>query len=116
MLVDDGYTVIKPNHIDVLQPGRWERMPAAAEVPGVVYSGNTDVNGEYTVIYPVAYSQVPCIKPQVITTSGLQSWRIVDSTVTGFTIKVEQIASLLGLLPEYNPVANHPARVFITEK
>lgn len=56
-----------------------------------IYSGTTNASGEYVVTYPVAYSQAPTIIPvQLPTTAANKTIRIVATTATGFTVKVEQ--------------------------
>ena len=65
-----------------------------------VYSGTTNVSGEFSVVYPHEFSSIPAILPiQIPTTSSNRTIRIVSSTTKGFTVKIEQRNSvnLLGI-------------------
>lgn len=64
------------------------------------YEGTTDSNGEFSVTYTTAFSVRPVVNPQITVQSNPnQSVRVTASSTTGFTVKVEQRATLsvLGL-------------------
>lgn len=58
------------------------------------YFGTTDGNGDYSVTYAPAFTEIPCVLPDLISTANSQTWRISDSTVNGFTVRVEQRSSV----------------------
>lgn len=65
-----------------------------------IYNGTTNASGDYTVAYGKTYAAVPMIIPvQTPTTTPTRTIRIISSTTTGFTVRVEQRNSvnLLGI-------------------
>lgn len=69
-------------------------MPIRKSLPNTssytVYNGTTNASGEYVVVYAVAYTITPAIIPTMKAGAANQTIRIVSSTTTGFTVKVEQ--------------------------
>ena len=56
-----------------------------------LYSGVTNASGDYTIAYGKTYAVTPMIIPvQTPTTSSARTVRIISSTTTGFTVRVEQ--------------------------
>lgn len=56
-----------------------------------LYSGVTNASGDYTVVYGKTYAVIPMIIPvQTPTTASARTIRIISSTTTGFTVRVEQ--------------------------
>ena len=86
-----------------------------------IYKGTTNGSGDFTVNYPVAYASIPTIVPvQTPTTAPNRTVRVVSSTTTGFTVKVEQRSSvnLLGvdvLLSATTPVSGANISVIVLE-
>lgn len=63
------------------------------------YFGNTNGSGDYSVAYPSAFAEVPCVLPSLISSANSQTWRLSSSTVDGFTVRVEQrsLVTVLGV-------------------
>lgn len=72
------------------------------------YNGSTNASGDYTVTYPVAFSAVPNVHAQLLTTVVTNIPLLTASTTTGFTIHVQNRVDVLGLLPSF-PVVNGAA-------
>lgn len=82
-----------------------------------VYTGVTDANGLYTVVYPTAFPTVPYIQPEPLTLAN-QTWVKVTSTTTGFSLRLVQrnAVTLLAtevLLAGTTNVAGAAARVVV---
>lgn len=71
----------------------------AQGAPGIsrrieTYTGVTNGSGDYTVVYSTAFSTTPKVVPSLVTASQSLTYRVSNSTTTGFTIRVEQRASV----------------------
>lgn len=83
------------------------------------YTGTTDANGLYTVTYPVAFAAIPNVQPEPPSAANY-TWIKVSSTITGFSLRLIQRASLtvLGLELLAAAFTNVPAvaaRVLVVE-
>jgi hypothetical protein len=85
------------------------------------YNGITDSNGDYTVVYPVAFPVIPHVNPTTYPAAdGLTRVRVTGASTTGFTVKTEKNATvnLLGIdilgIGTAN-VASVPVRVLVLE-
>ena len=81
------------------------------------YVGLTDANGLYTVAYPTAFPAVPSVQPGPPSDST-QSWVLVASTTTGFSVRLVQrsvltVLSLQVLAGVVTNVAAAPAQVLV---
>lgn len=70
----------------------------------VGYSGVTSGSGTYTVTFPVAYSSTPYVVANVVNGTVPYFCKVVRS-MSGFTVTVNNMVSVLGLLPTF-PVLN----------
>lgn len=66
------------------------KSPPPSAASHVIYNGTTNASGEYVIVYAVAYASSPAIIPTIKAGAANQTIRIVSSTTTGFTVKVEQ--------------------------
>lgn len=81
------------------------------------YAGVTDANGLYTVTYPTAFPAVPNVQPGPPSDST-QSWVLVSSTASGFSVRLVQrsvltVLSLQVLAGVVSNVAAAPAQVLV---
>lgn len=61
------------------------------------YTGTTDVNGNYSVTFSVAYSTTPTIQAQLIGGNDLTFFRVTSRTTTGFNVYCFSRASITSL-------------------
>lgn len=54
------------------------------------YFGETNGSGDYSVTYDPVFADIPCVTPQLISTANSRTWRVSSSTVSGFTVRVEE--------------------------
>ena len=85
------------------------------------YLGFTDVDGNYSVIYPTVFISVPHIQPELQSGTADQIVRIISSTTNGFTVNVTQKtkANILGVevvSSTSNPVNSASVSVFVIER
>lgn len=90
-------------------------LPAARRIE--TYSATTDATGSVTVTYPSAYSAVPNVQPGPPTAAN-QVWTVVASSTTGFTLRLQQrasvnLAGLEVLLAATQPVVGAQAQVMV---
>lgn len=84
-----------------------------------VYAGTTNGAGTFSVVYSPAFESVPHVDPQIIPQSNAnRSCRVTASTESGFTVIVEERATLsvLGLnvvAAEPTPVSGSPISVLV---
>jgi len=95
--------------------GSLATLPAAKRTES--YVGVTDVNGLFTVTYPTAFPAVPSVQPGPPSDST-QSWVLVTSTTTGFSVRLVQrgvltVLSLQVLAGVVSNVAAAPAQVLV---
>lgn len=58
------------------------------------YSGTTDVSGNWTVVYPTAFTTVPQVQLQLSNPTTEYNSRLITTSTTGFTCNVYQRTSL----------------------
>lgn len=95
--------------------GSLATLPAAKRIDS--YVGVTDTNGLFTVTYPTAFPAVPSVQPGPPSAST-QSWVLVSSTTTGFSVRLVQrevltVLSLQVLAGLVTNVAAAPAQVLV---
>lgn len=104
--------------------GLYQRIKAAmaAQKRSAVYSGLTDPAGDFTIAYETPFSAPPHVAPQIIPQSNAnRSCRVTASTAAGFTVRVEERASLsvlgvgLALGANATAVASAPVSVCVME-
>lgn len=57
------------------------------------YTGTTDANGLFTVTYPTAFAARPSVQPEPPANAN-QTWVVVSSTATGFSLRLVQRAAV----------------------
>lgn len=65
------------------------------------FSGVTNASGIYTVVYPVAYTTIPSVQFNFVTTDPRDVVMLISSSTTGFSAQVQRRVDVLGLLPTY---------------
>lgn len=95
--------------------GSLASLPTAKRIES--YVGVTDANGLFTVTYPTAFSAVPSVQPGPPSDST-QSWVLVTSTTTGFSVRLVQrsvltVLSLQVLAGVVSNVAAASAQVLV---
>ena len=95
--------------------GSLATLPAAKRIDS--YVGVTDANGLFTVTYPTAFPAVPSVQPGPPADST-QSWILVSSTTTGFSVRLVQravltVVSVQVLAGVVTNVAAAPAQVLV---
>ena len=85
------------------------------------YSGITDVNGVFTIVFNITFNTTPLIITNIVNGTINQEVIITSITITGFTVTVLQrnTSNILGtmvLLPTGFPVKNAIVNVLIIEK
>lgn len=95
--------------------GSLATLPAAKRIDS--YVGVTDANGLFTVTYSTAFPAVPSVQPGPPSAST-QSWILVSSTTTGFSVRLVQrevltVLSLQVLAGLVTNVAAAPAQVLV---
>lgn len=58
------------------------------------YSGTTDVSGNWTVVYPTAFTTIPQVQLQLSNPTTEYNSRLITTSTTGFTCNVYQRTSL----------------------
>lgn len=84
------------------------------------YAGTTDANGLYAVTYAAPFAAVPSVQPGPPSDST-QSWVLVSSTVTGFSVRLVQrsvltVLSTQVLAGTITNVAAAPALVLVVAR
>lgn len=115
----NGIKIIKPINLDITEPGRWV-LQIEGKIKIDQYEGITDVNGNFSISYPIVLSAIPNVYPSMIGELPNQKVTVVTSTVSGFTVNIKQrnTASLLGievLIASYANVPNMAIKVLIIE-
>jgi len=95
--------------------GSLATLPTAKRIES--YIGVTDSNGLLTVTYPTAFPAVPSVQPGPPSAST-QSWVLVSSTTTGFSVRLVQrevltVLSVQVLAGLVTNVAAAPAQVLV---
>lgn len=95
--------------------GSLATLPIAKRIE--TYVATTDANGLVTVTYPTAFPSVPSVQPGPPSDST-QSWVMVSSTTTGFSVRLVQrsvltVLSLQVLAGIVSNVPNAPAQVLV---
>lgn len=90
-------------------------LPAARRIEA--YAGTTNTQGQITVTYPTAFAAVPLVQPPAPPAAN-QVWTTVSSTVTGFTLQLNQrntvtLLSIEVLLGATVPVVGSAATVLV---
>lgn len=85
-----------------------------------MYSGSTDIAGDFAVVFAQPYSSAPGVFPVATSSDSMLRLRVVSATASGFTVRAEKNATVtvltidvlsLGIVPQ----AGVPVRVFVTE-
>lgn len=84
------------------------------------YAGTTDVNGLFTVTYPVAFTVVPNVHPGPVPDATM-CWVMVSSTLTGFSLRLVQrsvvtVLSIQVLAGTVTNVVGTTAQVLVVER
>lgn len=79
------------------------------------YSGTTNSNGNYTVVFSTSYALAPNIQVNLIG-SNIRDVTTTTVSTTGFTINVQRRTDVIGLLPSYSNVNGTSVDVLITQK
>lgn len=95
--------------------GSLATLPTAKRIE--TYVATTDANGLVTVTYPTAFPSTPSVQPGPPADST-QSWVLVSSTTTGFSVRLVQrsvltVLSLQVLAGIVSNVPNAPAQVLV---
>ncbi len=95
--------------------GTLATLPVARRIE--TYSGTTDANGRITVTYGTAYPAVPVVQPPAPAAAN-QVWTTVASTITGFTLQLNQrntvtLLSVEVLLGATVPVTGTAAQILV---
>lgn len=98
--------------------GTLATLPSAKRIDS--YLGVTDANGLFTVTYPTAFPAVPSVQPGPPADST-QSWVLVSSTATGFSVRLVQravltVVSVQVLAGVVTNVAAAPAQVLVVSQ
>lgn len=115
----------------VLNQSRWQGKPNSimwAGSDGMVkassidhlfktYNGSTDVNGDYTVIFPSSYTTVPFVKASIPNQSSPNQFvRVSSVSQTGFTINAYGFDTLGSALQiDTTPIQSLTISVFVAE-
>lgn len=95
--------------------GSLATLPTAKRIE--TYVATTDANGLVTVTYPTAFPSTPSVQPGPPSDST-QSWVLVSSTATGFSVRLVQrsvltVLSVQVLAGVVSNVPNAPAQVLV---
>lgn len=85
----DSPKIIKPTNLTNSEAGRWV-LQTEGNMIVKIYSGTTDADGNFSVVYPAPLSAVPFLKESLIGEIFNQKASISASTVNGFTVNVKQ--------------------------
>lgn len=80
------------------------------------YSGVTAGSGTYTVTYAVPFSVKPVVIPYIEGGAASNNVVLTSSTTTGFTVTAYNLASIIGLLPNYVVANGLTINVLVREK
>ena len=85
------------------------------------YSGTTNVSGNYTVVFPVAYAVTPNIQANIVGGTALQRSIITSISTTGFTVQsvsqnTNTLLGIINLVSGTTVVNGSNIDVLITEK
>lgn len=110
--VPDGDLLIGATGMGV---GNFKRVYVESQKVHKTYSGVTNTAGVYSFNFPVPYSTAPNIQATI--TNGTTP-QFLKNTISnsGFTITVQNVVNVLGLLPTYPNAGGVSVDVLITEK